>query len=627
MPLMMNPTQLRDLNLHTNDLITAGKFAEAEKICRQILQDYPRDPTALGNLGIVATHAGQLPAAVDLLRRAVAGSPWSGWHYYNLSEPLRRLGQLDDAAAALREAISLEPKMIAAYVNLGWVMAQKSMYDEATAAFEKAAELAPDDARIQMNLGHALRRRQEQERAIFHLRRALELDPNLPEAWAMLGSALREAGQIGQAIESFRKAITLNPAFREAHSNLCYAMYFDPASQPADILAEHRAWAAKFAEPLVATVQPHANDRNPDRPLRIGYVSHDLSHHVIGWFMEPILRNHDRDNYHVICYATGRADDELSQRLREHVRGWRIAHNMNDEQLAQLIRQDQIDVLIDLTLHMRGSRLPMFARRPAPVQITHLAYCGTSGMTAMDWCITDPQLSPEGLNDSFFTEKLLRLDGSYWSYEPSAGSPPVGTLPAASRGHITFGSLNAFSKTNDQLIQLWRDVLDAVPNSRLMIHALGGDQNGTARKRFTDAGIDPARLTLVGRQSRNEYLNQYNAIDIALDPIPYGGGTTSLDALWMGVPVITLAGTLPVGRTGVTLLNQLGLNEWIAQTPQQYVQLAARLAGDLPRLAELRQNLRQMLSKSILMDAPRYVRGLESAYRSAWQKWCASVQK
>ncbi|HXR77868.1 MAG TPA: tetratricopeptide repeat protein [Bryobacteraceae bacterium] len=624
---MMNPTQLRDLNLHTNDLITAGKFAEAEKICRQILQDYPRDPTALGNLGIVATHAGQLQAAVDLLRRAIAGSPWSAWHYYNLSDPLRRLGQLDDAAAALREAIDLEPKMVTAYVNLGWVMAQKSMYDEATAAFQKAAELAPDDARIQMNLGHALRRRQEQERAIFHLRRALELDPNLPEAWAMLGSALREAGQIGQAIESFRKAITLNPSFREAHSNLCYAMYFDPALQPAEILAEHRAWAAKFAEPLASAIQTHANDRNPDRPLRIGYVSHDLSHHVVGWFMEPILRNHDRDNYHVICYATGRADDELSQRLREHVRGWRIAHNMNDEQLAQLIRQDQIDVLIDLTLHMRGSRLPMFARRPAPVQITHLAYCGTSGMTAINWCITDPQLSPEGLNDSFFTEKLLRLDGSYWCYEPSADSPPAGPLPAASRGYVTFGSLNAFSKTNDQLIQLWRDVLDAVPNSRLVIHALGGDENQAARKRFSDTGIDPARLTLVGRQSRNEYLNQYNAIDIALDPIPYGGGTTSLDALWMGVPVITLAGTLPVGRTGVTLLNQLGLNEWIAQTPQQYIQLAARLAGDLPRLAELRQNLRQTLSKSILMDAPRYVRSLESAYRSAWKKWCASAPK
>lgn len=627
MPLMINPTQLRNLNMHTNDLISAGKFAEAETVCRQILKDFPRDPTALGNLGIVATHVGQLPVAVDLLRRAITGSPWSAWHYYNLSEPLRRLGQLDDAAAALREAISLDPKMVTAYVNLGWVMAQKSMYDEATAAFEKAVELSPDDARVHMNLGHALRRRQELERAIFHLRRALELDPKLPEAWAMLGSALREAGEIGQAIEAFRKAIEVNPAFREAHSNLCYAMYFDPAAQPAEILAEHRAWAAKFAEPLAGTIQPHTNDRNPDRPLRIGYVSHDLSQHVVGWFMEPILRNHDRANYNVICYATGRNDDELSKRLREHVSGWRIAHGMNDEQLARLIRQDQIDVLIDLTLHMRGSRLTMFARRPAPVQITHLAYCGTSGMTAMDWCITDPQLSPEGLNDSFFTEKLLRLDGSYWSYEPSADSPSVGPLPATSRGYITFGSLNAFSKTNDRLIQLWRQVLDTVPNSRLMIHALGGDKNQGARKRFTDAGIDPARLTLVGRQSRNEYLNQYNAIDIALDPIPYGGGTTSLDALWMGVPVITLAGTLPVGRTGVTLLNQVGLSEWIAQSPEQYVELAARSAGDLPKLAELRQNLRQTLSKSILMDAPRYVRSLESAYRFAWQKWCVSAQK
>jgi predicted O-linked N-acetylglucosamine transferase (SPINDLY family) len=245
----------------------------------------------------------------------------------------------------------------------------------------------------------------------------------------------------------------------------------------------------------------------------------------------------------------------------------------------------------------------------------------------MDGCITDSYLSPEGLNDSYFTEDLIRLDGSYWCYEPSADSPFVGSLPAISRGYITFGSLNAFSKTNAQLIQLWHKVLDAVPNSRLMVHALGGDENNAAHKRFTDAGIDSARVTLVGRQPRNQYLNQYNAIDIALDPFPYGGGTTSLDALWMGVPIITLAGTLPVGRTGATLLNQLGLSEWIAQSPQQYVQLAARLAGDPSMLTEIRQNLRSTLSKSILMDAPRYVCSLESVYRTAWKKWCASAKK
>jgi len=242
-------------------------------------------------------------------------------------------------------------------------------------------------------------------------------------------------------------------------------------------------------------------------------------------------------------------------------------------------------------------------------------------MSAMDWCITDPHMSPPGLNDQYFTEKLLRLEQSYWCYRPSATSPNVGPLPAQARGSITFGSLNAFAKINERVIELCKRILDAVQNSRLIAHAIGGDENQPARDRFTSFGIAPERLSLVGRKPRDGYLDVYNSIDIALDPFPYGGGTTSLDALWMGVPLVTLAGTLPVGRTGVTLLNQVGLTELIAQTPEQYIQIAAKLAADLPHLSSLRAGLRGRLQASALMDAPTYVRHLEAAYRSAWQRW------
>ena len=618
----MPPLDASQANSRAAQLIAANRLAEAEALCRQVLTAAPNDSIALNLLSVIATRTGRLPQAIELIRGAVAANPTKAEFQFNLSQALMASGAMAEAESALREAVRLAPEFAPARQNLGAVLAQQNKLPEAEEHLRAAIALRPKDPGTYVNLGRVLRWQQRLDEAIECYRKAIEVDPTFAGTYSAIGSALREAGRIGEAIAAFRKAVALKPDFREAHSNLVYALHFDPDTDADTNFQEHLRWAAKFAEPLRASIAPHTNYRNPDRRLRIGYVSPDLMNHVVGSFMEPILEHHDHSHYEIFCYSDVPAPDDVTERMMQHADVWRQTSNLSDEQLAQLIRDDHIDVLVDLTLHMRRNRLAMFARKPAPVQITHLAYCATSGMSAMDWCITDPHMSPSGMNDKWFTEKLLRLPESYWCYRPSATSPPVGPLPAEQRGYITFGSLNTFAKVNQRVIELWAKVLQAVPNSRLAVHATMGDANLAARKMFTDAGIGPDRLTLLGREQRDQYLDLYNRIDIALDPFPYGGGTTSLDAVWMGVPLVTLAGQTALSRTGVTLLQNVGLLELVAHSPQQYVEIAAELAGHPAKLRELRQSLRHRLTQSVLMDAPRYTRNLEDAYRSAWKHWC-----
>ncbi|HEX4796758.1 MAG TPA: tetratricopeptide repeat protein [Humisphaera sp.] len=620
----MTPTAIQQANARVASLLSAGNLAQAEAECRSILQAAPQDAAAHIYLGMIATRVGKHETAIELIRRGISLGRASAEDYFNLSQPLMALGRSVQAEAALREAVRLKPDFVPAMMNLGAVLAQQGKLPEAESAFREAIRLRPDDAALYVNLGRVCRWQQRIDEAIECYGRAIAINPAFEGAHSALGSGLREAGRISEAVAAFRKAVELRPDFRVAHSNLIYAMHFDPLTDPAENFAEHLRWAAKFAEPLRGTIAPHSNDRNPSRRLRIAYVSPDFTNHVIGFFMEPILERHDCANFEVYCYSDAAAPDETTARLQRHANVWRQTAGASDEQLAQLIHQDRIDILIDLTLHMRGSRLAMFARKPAPVQITHLAYCATSGISAMDWCITDPQMSPPGLHEQWFTEKLLRLKESYWCYRAPPASPPVGPLPAERSGYITFGSLNSFAKVNPQVIALGASVLQAVPNSRLMVHAPMGDANAAARKMFTDAGIDPNRLTLIGRQQREQYLEQYNQIDIALDSFPYGGGTTSIDALWMGVPLITLAGKTALSRTGVTLLSNLDLREWVGETPEQYVEIATSVASDISRLAQLRGTVRQRLQDSPLMNEQAYVRNLEAAYRYAWREWLRS---
>jgi protein O-GlcNAc transferase len=377
---------------------------------------------------------------------------------------------------------------------------------------------------------------------------------------------------------------------------------------------------------LSRNIEPHVNDRSPDRRLRIGYVSPDFKDHVVARFMLPLLAHHDRVNFEIFCYADVARPDRMTEALRKHADHWRVTLGMTDEQMARKVREDRIDILVDLTMHMGSNRLLAFARKPAPVQVTYLAYCSTTGLETMDYRLTDPYLDPQrDENCNCYTEQTIYLPTTYWCYAAPGGAPRIGPLPATSVGRITFGCLNNFAKISGPTIQVWSRVLHAVPNSRLIVHSGEGGHRKLFCERMAGFGIDPARIEFAGFLREPNYFQEYQRIDIALDPFPYVGGTTTLDALWMGVPVITLAGETAVSRAGVSILSNLGMPEWIARNADEYVKKVVDLTGDLNRLAGLRASLRDRLDRSPLMDAPRFARDIEAAYREMW-RWGSKIK-
>jgi predicted O-linked N-acetylglucosamine transferase (SPINDLY family) len=413
------------------------------------------------------------------------------------------------------------------------------------------------------------------------------------------------------------------------HSNLAYALHFHPAYDARALAEEHDVWNFQHAVPLKQFILPHRNDRRPERRLRIGYVSPDFRQHPVGRFLLPLLAHHDKRQVEVFGYAQVSVPDDLTQRLRDCMDGWRNIAGLSDDQTADLIRQDQIDILVDLTMHMANNRLLVFARKPAPVQVTYLAYCSTTGLETIDYRLSDPYLDPPGevgewgRDELFYSEQTIRLPESYWCYQPVISPPATGPLPALKQGHITFGCLNNFCKVSAPALAAWARILRAVPHSELLLHAPEGAHRQCVREKLKGAGIEPERIRFAGFKTTEAYFELYGQIDIALDTFPYAGGTTTCDALWMGVPVVSLAGHTAVGRGGVSILSNAGLPELVAHTKDEYVRIARGLAGDLSRLGHLRSTLRQRMEHSPLMDAPRFARGVEAAYRLMWRQWCA----
>ncbi len=373
--------------------------------------------------------------------------------------------------------------------------------------------------------------------------------------------------------------------------------------------------------PLAVVRRPHENSHEPDRRLRIGYVSPDFREHPVARFVLPLFREHDRGQVEVFTYSGVTRQDPVTRMLRDHVDQWRDVATLRDEQLTDLVRADEIDILVDLAAHSGHNRLLMFARKPAPVQITYLAYCSTTGVDAIDYRVTDRFLDPPG-EPSHYTEASIYLPHCYWCYS----APPLGGRPATERrpGPPTFGCLNNFAKVSDVTLDLWMRLLRRVPEARLLLYARTEAHRDRVRRVMREAGVEESRAAFVGRQSLASYLETYRDIDVALDPHPYGGGTTTCDALWMGVPVVSLAGRTAVSRAGSTLLSNVGLEHLVARSAAQYIEIAAGLIGDAGGLAELRRGLRDRLESSPVMDARQFARDFEAALRTVWRTWCES---
>ena len=581
--------------------LSSGRAAEARTLYRQALQISPDHVEALNGLGVALAANQQWEHAVDRFRRAIRLDSSSAEAQVNLGGALAELGKTDEAVACLRKAIALEPNLAAAHFNLGRIMHGLHDTDQATEHFE----------------------------------RAIALQPHFPEALNDLANVYKETGRIRLAIECFRRAADQDLSQVQIDSNRMFTLHFDERYDDKEILSQRRLWNDRHARALAQFIRPHENDPSPERKLRVGYVSPDFRMHCQSLFMEPLLRNHDRRQVEVFSYCGVAKPDAVTRRLAGYADTWRSTLGMNDEALANEVRQDRIDILVDLTMNMAHGRLLTFARKPAPVQVAWLAYPGTTGLDAMDYRLTDPFLDPAG-TDGFYSEKSIRLPDTFWCYDPwgmevdrSANATPLpepGPLPALTNGFITFGCLNDFAKINDGVLDLWSRVLRQVNHSRLHLLAPRGSARRRTVEKFAAQDIQESRVEFVDRQPRRQYLGEFRRIDLCLDTQPYNGHTTSLDAFWMGVPVITYKGATVVGRAGYSQLTNLGLPELVTETEDQFVKITLECASDLPRLAELRGMLRQRMLDSPLTDAVRFSRNIEAAYRQMWRNWCMALK-
>jgi predicted O-linked N-acetylglucosamine transferase (SPINDLY family) len=582
-------------------LLTQGRPAQAIECFLQALRIQP-----------------QLAAALNALRQTLALYPDYPQAHYNLGNVLARVGRFEEALAAYRQALKLDPALVEAHNNLASTLCRLGRLDEAVAAYRETLRLNPTYAEAHFNLGVTLADLGKPDEARACYDEALRLKPNYAEAWNNLAHVLLLQGFAQEAVEANRQAVAAASDRQEIHSNLLLSLHYPDVFDPAAIFEDHLRWGKQFP----AVPAPRPTKPNPERRLRIGYVSGDFWQHVVGNAMETILAAHDHADFEVFCYANLFRIDAVTDRIKKLADHWRPIHGSPDTQVADLIRQDQIDVLVDLSGHTAGNRLGVFGLRPGPIQITHLGYACTTGLPAMDYRLTDAYSDPPGRTEHLHCEKLIRLPQVRWCYRPFTDARPD-PVRLGETDAITFACLNKQSKVTEPMIGCWARILDAVPTARLLL--LTGDGQ-TAHERVKKAlarhQVSPERVTLLGRQSAEEYYQTYQRVDICLDTYPFTGLFTTVDALWMGVPVVSLAGPAWHSRQGVGPLTLLGLEDLVVDTLEAYQETAIRLAQDRTRLRDLRNQVRARLEDSPLLDTTGFTRNLETVYRTLWQRAC-----
>lgn len=533
------------------------------------------------------------------------------------------LGRSREGVIHLRRVTELNPNAADAHANLATVLAAAGDAEGAINSFRKAVGLRPGFIEAWSALASLLKALGRYDEAEDCCRSGLSVDAGHAGLHHILSGALFEQGRVDEAISAARAALVAAPDLATAHSDLIRMLNYVDATEPDAVYAEHRSWGERHADALTAAAPPHSNDCNPARRLRVGFVSPYFRKHAMTFFFESVVEHHDRERMEIFLYADVAQADEYSERLKGYGAQWRRTVALNDSQLAEAVRADAIDILVDLSGHTPYNRLLAFARRPAPIQVTWNGYPNTTGMMAMDYRITDAYCDPPGTTEALHSEALVRLPDIYMTWRPPADAPDVGALPALATGHVTFGSFNSCFKITAALVTLWARLLREVPRSRLMLLTVTGERaEQRVRGLFAERGIGPDRLEILPRVTHEEFLGAHRRIDIALDTYPYHGTTTTCFSLWMGVPVVALAGSTHVSRVAVSLLGNLGMPELVAQDGDDYLEIAKRLAFDLTALAERRSALRQKMRESPLTDGKRGARALESALRQMWSNWC-----
>ncbi len=577
----MSLEKLKNLFLSAAPLHQAGDLDGAEAIYRQAIEEFPNNPDARHMLGIVAHQRGNNHEALGLILHAIDLNPQCSAYHGNLGNVWMALGRFHRAADAFQNCLRLDPRNDGVYVSLGRALSGAGETASAAEACQAAIRLNPDNA----------------------------------DAHGHLGICYELLGDLNLAIAAYRTALRLNPKLPVIHSSLIFAMERHEASDSQAIFAEQKEWNRIHAQPLRHLIKPQQHRPSSDRKLRIGWVSPDFRRHVVTRCLLPVFNEFDRGRFENFCYFNHQHTDQMTNAVRSAVDHWRDIHDMSDEDAAELIRTDRIDVLVDLALHSGDNRLLVFARKPAPVQVTYLGYCGSTGLETMDFRISDPHLDPPEAGTPFYSEKTVRLSNSYLCYSPENVTPDVSPLPALANGFVTFACLNSPCKISAQSVDLWGRILNAVAGSRLIIHASWPDLRHRIQDRLKSAGVDPNRVEFVGNEPWRKYMATYNRVDIALDTLPCGAGITAGDALYMGVPMVTLRGDRAVGRMCSSILLNIGHPELIARTPEQYVKIATNLAANLPGLRDLRAGLRGSLETSPVMNPTAIAKELQNILR------------
>ena len=623
--LELDPNLFRAATNLANLLASLKRADEALELHRRSLAAAPANLPSLRALARLHYERGEFAQAECRYREAHALAPEHLDTLNALGVVLKDLGRHDEAIACWREVLRRRPGYAAAHNNLGVLLRLMRRPLQAVEHLRAATRLEPRDAMAAANLAHALidlGRIGEAERIA---RAILQREPENAEGHLMLGFALVYEGRVEEAVASFLEAHRLAPHSSLVISNTLFASLYSGGRNASDILALHRDLAARIAPAAPRRVQ-WRNTKDSSRRLRIGYLSPDLRGHPVTTFFEPVLERHDGRAFEIHCYSTTNAPDAATERLRGRAAVWRDCHAFTDARLAAQIEEDAIDILVDLAGHTAQNRAPVLRCKPAPVQALYIGYPGTSGVPETDYLLADRHVCPPGA-ERLYSERIVRLAGSFWCYRPTDAAPDPGAPPVARNGHVTFGSFNALQKMSQGTVQAWVQILKAVPDAHLVLKSLAFADEATRRAvqgRFAGAGIAPGRVEVLPPSDNTAFLAEYGRVDVALDPFPYNGGTTTCDALWMGVPVVTLAGERFCARMGVSILENVGLPELVAQAVAHYVRTAVDLARDPSRITALRSALRPRMAASSLCDGERVTRELEDAYRSMWRAWTAA---
>lgn len=573
------------------------------------------------NRGNAFLSSNNLDEAAVCYRKSIQIRPDYADAYNNLGIVFKNQGKLVEAELNLRRAIGLNPLLVNAYYNLALVLVDQKNYETVNKVVDDGIALDPAYANFYFLRGNLFLLSNDLDQAISSFQLNLALAPDNVSSYVNLGQALMNKGRLDEAVFSFRRAIELQPDFSVAHDSLLFCINYHSDFSAAEIFDFYQQWNTQQAAQYSLEVPPFFNSIIPQRRLKIGYLSPDFREHSVAFFIEPLFKQHDRSKVDVFCYYNHTEHDELTERIRLAADHWVPCSLMSDEQLAQRIREDGIDILIDLAGHTSDNRLLVFARKPAPVQATWLGYGYTTGLTAMDYFIGDPAFTPPGAEE-FFSEKIYRLPYCTVCYQPPAAAPTPASSPAQRHGYVTFACLSRGERINIKVISAWADILRRLPDSRLRLDSRSFKDTRQCQQvmeQFASLGVSPERIA-AGFTS--PVWSVYQEVDIVLDCFPHNSGTTTCEALWMGIPVITLADRPSVGRLGASYLTAVGKTEWIASDVASYVELAVTVATDVEGLVQARSSLRQTMQDSPLLDHVGFVHDIENAYREMWQQWC-----